>query len=108
MPRCKPGDIAVITYDLPSCTSNIGRVVEVSGPPETDRNGRLTWLIRPVTPEPYMMNNWDGSFSGFSPYQNNNLEHPDEWMTPIRPGDLHEDTDEQEDITREKEVVTCR
>jgi hypothetical protein len=108
MPRCKPGDLAIITYDVPSCTANIGRVVQVSGPAAIDFNGRLTWLIQPVTLEPYMINDWDGEFARFMDYQESTIEHPDTWMTPIRPDDLDEDTDQQEDVTREKEVVTCR
>jgi hypothetical protein len=30
--RCKDGDIAVITWDLPDCLENIGRLVQVRGP----------------------------------------------------------------------------
>lgn len=108
MPRCKPGDIAIITYDVPSCTANIGRMVEVSGPSEIDRNGRLTWLIQPVTPEPYMINDWDGKFVYFMRFRESGIEHPDEWMMPIRPDDLDEDTDEQEDLTKDREVVVSR
>jgi hypothetical protein len=106
--RCKPGDLAIILYDVPSCTPNIGRVVSVSGPPAINRLGQLTWLIQPVTLEPYMMNNRDGSFLGFAPYQDGKLEHPDAWMLPIRPDTDDDGTDEQEDLTREREVVTCR
>ncbi len=51
--RCKPGDLAIIMYDVPQCAANIGRAVEISGPAEYDRHGRLTWLIQPVTAEPY-------------------------------------------------------
>ena len=34
--RCKDGDIAVIIYDTPSCSDNIGRFVEVRGKPRFD------------------------------------------------------------------------
>ena len=55
--RCKPGDLAIIMYDVPQCAANIGRVVEISGPAEYDRHGRLTWLIQPVTSDPYLIHN---------------------------------------------------
>jgi hypothetical protein len=109
MPRCKPGDLAIITYDVPSCTPNIGRLVRVDGPPRVNDRGQTTWLIEPVTTEPYMINDdLTGEFVAFLQYGEKGLEQPDHWMTPIRPGDLDDDADEQEDLTKEREVVTCR
>jgi hypothetical protein len=98
--RCKPGDLAIIMFDVPSYVANIGRVVKVSGPSYMDRNGRLTWLIQPVTPEPYMINDWDGEFVEFMAYQEYGIEHPDEWMLPIKPEpeEDHEETDEELEV----------
>jgi hypothetical protein len=82
--RCKPGDLAIIMYDVPQCTANIGRVVEISSPAEYDRHGRLTWLIQPVTPEPYLINtNHDDSVRVMG-YPEPGIQHPDEWMTPVQ------------------------
>ncbi len=81
--RCKDGDLTVITHDVPSCAANIGRVVRLSGPVLPDGNGRLAWLIEPITDEPYMINDLDGRFIGFMGYQEKGFEHPDEWMQPI-------------------------
>lgn len=88
MPHCKPGDLAMITHDVPSCSANIGRIVVVDGPSRVNRRNQLTWLIQPVTDEPYMINGRDGEFVRFMDYREHGIEHPDPWMMPIRPGDL--------------------
>jgi hypothetical protein len=106
--RCKSGDLAVITRDVPSCTPNIGRIVAVSGPAAVDRWGHVTWLIQPVTPEPYMINDHLGRFVGFMKFGETGIEHPDDWMMPVRPGKPDEDADEQENRVTDKEVVSCR
>ncbi|MBN8519995.1 MAG: hypothetical protein J5X22_17090 [Candidatus Accumulibacter sp.] len=83
--RCKPGDLAIIIYDVPGCEENIGRVVHVSGPPAIDYKGQLTWLIMPVdTTEPYVIDNpFDGTFR-YMGYLESGIEHPDDWILPIR------------------------
>jgi hypothetical protein len=82
--RCKPGDLAIIMYDVPQCAANIGRVVEISGPAEYDPEGRLTWLIQPVTAEPYLINtNHDDSVRVME-FPEPGIEHPDEWMQPVQ------------------------
>ncbi len=82
--RCIPGDLAIIAYDIPSCTPNIGRFVEVHGPAGISLVGQITWLIRPVTLEPYMINDLAGAFDRFMALDDDHIEHPDEWMIPIR------------------------
>lgn len=84
--RCKPGDLAIILHDAPQCVANVGRVVEVFGPAAIDHHGRLTWLIKPVTPEPYWVNNSrDDSIRPMTD-EDQDIEHPDEWMQPIQAG----------------------
>ncbi len=34
--RCTDGALALVVYDEPGCESNIGRVVEVRGPVQTN------------------------------------------------------------------------
>lgn len=49
--RCKSGDLAIIIYDTPECSSNIGRVVEVRGPVEFNSLYYINvqcWLIKPI------------------------------------------------------------
>ena len=96
--RCKPGDLAIILYDLPECTDNIGRMVEVSGPAATGEDGLTTWLIQPVTPEPFLINNSEGKFVRFMDWQEHGIEHPDAWMVPIRPDDLLDETEEDREL----------
>ena len=93
---CKPGDLAIIISDVPQCETNIGRVVEVGGPPARDQNGRLTWLIQPVSPEPYLVNTFHDDSIRFMAWQERGIEHPDQWMTPIRPEEFLDEIEESE------------
>jgi hypothetical protein len=99
--RCKPGDLAMINYDMPGCETNFGRLVIVSGPPAIDYKGQLTWLIIPVTPEPYVINNPNTGAFRFMEFQEHGIEHPDEWMTPIRIQGEIDDVEAIEDVLRE-------
>jgi hypothetical protein len=92
--RCKPGDLAIIISDVPQCADNIGRVVAVSGPPARDHNGHITWLIQPVTPKPYLINTTYDDSVQFMGWQEPGIEHPDQWMIPIRPEDLLDEVEE--------------
>jgi hypothetical protein len=51
---CKEGDLAVVIDDTPPCAGNIGRIVEVRGPVEHNFRGLPCWLIKPVSPSPYI------------------------------------------------------
>ncbi len=101
--RCKPGDLAIIMYDVPQCTSNIGRLVEVRGPSAFNRRKQLTWLIQPVTPEPYLVNNRFNNSVRFMEYREGNIEHPDEWMLPIGAESADEAVEQREDTPEEIE-----
>lgn len=104
--RCKPGDLAIILYDIPSCSDNIGRVVNVHGPLAADPAGQMTWLIMPVTDTPYLENDWDGNCIGPMQPGRLYLEHPDAWMLPIRPEEGDDDHEETQESPRELEVLT--
>lgn len=101
--RCKPGDLAVIRYDVPGCEANIGRIVLIRPPAAIDYKGQLTWLITPITPEPYIVDNPYTSEFRFMEYGESDIEHPDDWMIPIRPEDS-EDEDELCEVISSKEV----
>ncbi len=98
--RCKPGDLAIIVQDVPGCEDNIGRIVAVRGPSAIDYKGQLTWLITPLSDEPYIVD--IPAIHGFRVMQvdEDQIEHPDDWMVPIRP---EEETDEI--YTFEPEVI---
>lgn len=107
--RCKPGDLAVIINEVPSCAANIGRIVKVDGPPRINDRGQVTWLIMPVTDEPYSVNDdLTGEFLRFMGPDDNDLEHPDGWMLPVRIDDEDESVEDVTAFDQEREVVTCR
>ena len=98
--RCKEGDLALVVHDEPGCESNIGRVVVVFGPVET--NSRLAlpcWLIVPAG----RSRRWRVT-RGLAPartetvYRKSRIEHPDAWLLPIPPL-----ADPDRDETRESE-----
>jgi hypothetical protein len=93
--RCKPGDLAIITREEPGCESNIGRMVRVSGPMDFDVNLNFepTWLIYPVTLEPWLFLTSSGKLR-FAEFEQGDIEHPDSWMMPINQEDLAELTHE--------------
>lgn len=96
--RCKLGDLAMITRDVPSCTANIGKLAKITEGLETNRIGQRTWGIEPLNPSTYLVNDWDGNVIGVA-QPGELLDHPDEWMVPIRPG-----TDD-EDVYTDNELV---
>ena len=85
MLNCRNGDIAVITWDEAPVFSNIGILIEVSGPPVYDAEYGVIWQITPV-------NYADGHLfidgrSGYAVTVNrpgeDDIWHPDAWMRPI-------------------------
>lgn len=86
--RCREGDMALIIREMPGCERNIGRAVIVQGPVEVHPDHGPTWLIEPVSPEPWAVHEyggkpvWVGTISFASL-----VEHPDEWLLPLRPED---------------------
>lgn len=81
--RCKPGDIAVIVEDFPEREKNIGRLVAIRGPSAINEMGQITWLITPLTDEPYIVNTRTPRRFRLMSLWQPNIEHPDSWMTPI-------------------------
>lgn len=85
---CIPGDLAIITRDMHGCEDNLGRIVRISGP-RIDRTGvGATWLIHPITQDPWTYVDWDGQIRADT--QPEDIEHPDTWMIPIKPEHLLE------------------
>jgi hypothetical protein len=88
--RCQLGDLAIIAYDVPGCEYNIGRVVTVRGPAAIGYKGHLTWLITPLTAEPYIVAIPEAGAFCFMEPDKMLVEHPDDWMIPVDPDDLDE------------------
>lgn len=83
MNNCKAGDLAVITHDVESCAGNIGKIVKVGGPAARNKDGQITWLIRPADGKPYMLCNGSGEFVRMMRPDDWDIEHPDKWMMPL-------------------------
>lgn len=100
--RCKPGDIAMITWDYDDCLENLGRLVEVGQSPCV-QDGKWVWRIRPITPELYALHEVDDSLTRESVTWASRVNHPDAWMVPLRPQQPDASTDQTDglDIRRE-------
>lgn len=87
--RCKPGDLALVIHDIPECVKNVGRLVRVRGPLKLNRMYQLQcWLIEPVSgTDWYVDYYWEVRWCKDAAHLN--LEHPDEWLMPLRPGGMH-------------------
>jgi hypothetical protein len=94
MLRCKPGDIALVLYDEPGCEANIGRIVQVQGPINTNPQLQLPcWLIQPFEATPWIGGD-PGALRSISVTWRDRVEHPDAWMVPLAP--LSEEESEAE------------
>jgi hypothetical protein len=91
--RCKDGDIAVITWDLPDCLENIGRLVQVRGPLKIEDKVAY-WRIQPVTPQLYAFRELDDTLARDRVTWSSRIQHPDRWMIPIGPYEELKGTDE--------------
>ncbi len=83
--RCKSGDLALVLYDEPCCSENIGKVVEVRGP--IQRNSRLKlmcWLIKPINRHLWHCVRRSGEHYTTYVTWTRQLEHPDSWLLPLR------------------------
>ena len=83
--RCKPGDIAVILYDEPSCLLNVGRLVRIHPTLKLNPSYQLEcWLIEPLDPAPWAVSKVDGTVYTKPIGLADEIEHPDAWMLPIK------------------------
>ncbi len=89
--RCSPGTLALVIAEHPGCEGNIGRVVEVRGPLESDE-GRPCWHIQPTQGAPWLILERDGTVSGERVTWSSGVIHPDAWLTPLRDGGALPDT----------------
>lgn len=91
--RCRPGDLAIIIRDEPGYEENVGRIVEVHGPAHVHIEHGLTWLIVPVTHKPYAVRTRRGKLYDSEITVEDQIEHADAWMMPIRP-EVEEDVED--------------
>ena len=86
--RCQPGDLAIIIRDDPGYEENTGRIVTVHGPGRQDEQLGTTWLIVPASDQPYSVMAFSGCKRSYRVLLSHRIEHPDEWMFPIRPDSI--------------------
>lgn len=84
--RCSPGSLALVIAEHPGCGGNIGRVVEVRGPLESD-DGRPCWHIQPSQSAPWLILERDGTVSCERVTWASGVIHPDAWLTPLSESD---------------------
>ena len=82
--RCKEGDVALVVFDTIECASNIGRLVTVSGPLRDDWGLGPTWLIEPMTADAWAVEKGSTGEIRFDTPPLTNVEHPDQWLLPLR------------------------
>ena len=83
--NCKPGDIAVITWDEALVFSNVGKLVKVGLDAGYDPRYGLKWFIEPVNyADNYLFidGRADDAIKVCKP-GDYGIEHPDEWMRPL-------------------------
>lgn len=84
--KCKDGDFAVVVFDTPGCSQNIGRVVQVRGPVRIlKQSGKLGWLIKPIHKRVWGITELDGRIVKELVFWKSWVLHPDAWLMPIRP-----------------------
>ena len=88
--RCRAGDLAIIVRDEPGCEANLGRFVKVHAPGVLTEEQGTTWLIVPVGDAPHRLVDVNDQLVERTIYLEDCIEHPDEWMVPIRPDRLLE------------------
>ena len=89
---CKDGDLALVVQDEGSCLANIGKLVRVKGPVNINRQlQRACWLIEPVKAELWYWTTSAGDLKAGIVTFATNVEHPDAWLSPLRPEDHDED-----------------
>jgi hypothetical protein len=88
--RCQEGILAVVIKAPPGCVSNLGRIVQVSGPVKYfwyKNKSYPCWLIQPVTTTPYCIYQ-GGSYLSEIVTWDSDVFQPDEWLEPLLPLDI--------------------
>ena len=100
--RCRDGDLAVIVGDFHGCEKNIGRIVHVRGPAMFNKQcSMICWDIKPINRRLHYVIEYDGFISKGPVSWKDDVVHPDQWLLPIRPPELSEESalDEYQECT---------
>lgn len=94
--RCRIGDVAMIIQDEIGCEANIGRLVHVRGPRWVSPTRGTVWQIKPVNGT--TMTYHDDATGTIVVGRAIDIEHRDDWLLPIRPGDSDDEIDDAHDL----------
>lgn len=87
---CRDGDLALVVQDEDVGVANIGKLVRVKGPMNFNQQlRRVCWLIEPVKAEMWSWTTTAGVLKTGIVAFATNVEHPDAWLSPLRP-DAHD------------------
>ena len=89
MLNCKPGDIAVITWDEEPVFSNVGKLVRVCPLGGHHTQNGWTWKIQPLDTNSghLFIDNWDDGKIKMNKPDDNGTDHPDSWLRPLEDPD---------------------
>lgn len=112
--HCKPGDIAVITWDEALVFSNVGKLVRVCHDAGYEPRYGLKWFIKPLdyADNHLFIDERDNGLVKRRGPDDHDIEHPDEWLRPLRGAEdsfeelVHEIVREAGQIKHHKELVT--
>jgi hypothetical protein len=85
--NCKPGDIAIITWDDEPVLSNVGKLVLVEGPLGNLFDYGPAWHITPLTTDDgYLFIDVLGTGEVVKLWRSGEegIRHPDAWMRPLQ------------------------
>ena len=100
MCNCKPGDVAMITWDEEPVISNIGSLVHVNGPSSCDPVLGLTWEIEPVdfsVGHLFIDGCHNDEIRRIEP-GDRGIRHPDMWLRPVEGVEEHFQSDHAEEL----------
>ena len=84
--NCKPGDIAVITWDEAPVFSNVGKLVRVCAQSGYEPGFGLLWFIRPInhSDNHLFIDGWDNGVVKLRLPDDHHINHPDAWLRPLK------------------------
>ena len=84
--NCKPGDIAVITWEEEPVFSNVGKLVKVGLDAGYEPRYGLQWFIQPVdyAENHLFIDGRDNDVIKVWEPGDYGIYHPDEWMRPLK------------------------
>jgi len=85
--RCRDGDLAIVINEVPECLSNIGKLVQIKGPPkELITSNAIGWQITPVERRRWCLPKQGGKTVRKIVNWRSDVYLADSYLLPVRPG----------------------